>query len=76
MQEVVDELKKKFPEVNKAGGFFSTAEYTLYRQGPGLDSLVNKQMAPKCKRSTVSGSSKPPLPQLHDRTPVIRSRKN
>jgi hypothetical protein len=44
MQEVVDELKKKFPEVNKAGGFFSTAEYTLYRQGPGLDSLVNKQM--------------------------------
>jgi len=44
MLEVVDELKKKFPEVNKAGGFFSTAEYTLYRQGPGLDSLVNKQM--------------------------------
>jgi hypothetical protein len=44
IQEVVDELKKKFPEVNKAGGFFSTAEYTLYRQGPGLDSLVNKQM--------------------------------
>ena len=45
MQEIANELKKKFPEVNKKGGFFSgVTSYTFYDQSPKLDSFVNEEM--------------------------------
>ena len=45
MQEIADELKKKFPEVNKKGGFFAgVTTYTFYGQSPKLDSFVNEEM--------------------------------
>ena len=44
MQEIADELKKNFSEVNKKGGFFSRSFYTLYGPNSNLDSLVNRDM--------------------------------
>jgi len=44
MQEIANELKKKFPEVNKKGGFFTHHFYTLYGPNSRLDSLVNGDM--------------------------------
>ena len=45
MQEIADELKKKFHEVNKKGGFFAgVTTYTFYGQSPKLDSFVNEEM--------------------------------
>ena len=44
MQEIADELKKNFSEVNKKGGFFSRSFYTLYGPNSNLDSLINSDM--------------------------------
>ena len=44
MQEIANELKKKFPEVNKKGGFFTHHFYNLYGPNSRLDSLVNGDM--------------------------------
>ena len=44
MQDIVNELKTNFPEVNKKGGFFTRSFYTLYGPNSSLDSLVNGDM--------------------------------
>ena len=44
MQEIADELKKKFSEINKKGGWLSAATFVLYKPNSEIDSLVNKHM--------------------------------
>lgn len=40
IQEIVNDLKGVFPEVNKKGGWLTRSFYTLYGPKPNLDSIV------------------------------------
>ena len=45
MEEIAKTMQKRFPKVNKKGGFFTRSFYTLYGPSSSLDSLVNEDMS-------------------------------